>query len=146
MLHRASIPFYRDGGVGVRTAVGRQKKGVAFRVVFATLEPFAHDYLAPVAGAPFANADGFGNDVGRSVVRRMDHFGPRILMLARVCQGDGDDFPARAPALEHHSRVFHGEAGANVAVYPADFRIFHGKAAFGDHVEDIGGPVCTVTY
>lgn len=39
MLHRASIPFYRDGGVGVRTAVGRQKKGVAFRVVLQPLSP-----------------------------------------------------------------------------------------------------------
>ena len=102
MLHRLPVPLHRNGGVGVRAAVGRQQEGVAFRVVLAALEAFAHDHLAPVAGAPFTDADGFGNDVGRGVVRRVDHF---------------------------------------VAVYPSDFRVFHGQSALGDHVEDVGGPV-----
>ena len=37
--------------------------------------------------------------------------------------------------------VFHGEAGADVAVDPADFRVFHGEAALGDEVENVRRPV-----
>ena len=71
----------------------------------------------------------------------MDHFSTSVLVLAGVCEGDGDDFAASAFAFHDYAGIFHGEAGTDVAVDPANFGVFHGDTAFCDEVEDVARPV-----
>ena len=71
----------------------------------------------------------------------MDHFRAGVLVLAGVGEGDGDHLAAGALALHDHAWVFHGEPGADVAVDPADFRVFHGETALRDEIENVRRPV-----
>ena len=71
----------------------------------------------------------------------MDHFCAGVLVLAGVGESDGDHLAAGALALHDHAGVFHGEAGADVAIDPTHLRILHREAALGDEVEDVGRPV-----
>ena len=135
------VAFDGDGGVGVGAGTAVDEQGVALGVVFAAFEVLGDVDLTTVGGAAFADGDGLRDDVGGGVVGEVDHLGTGVLVLAGVGEGDGDDFTAGAFAFHDDARVLHGEAGADVAVDPADFGVFVGDAAFGDEVEDVGAPV-----
>ena len=141
MLGGVFVAFDGDGGVGVGAGAAVDEQGVALGVVFAAFEVLGDVDLAAVGGAAFADGDGLRNDVGGGVVGEVDHFGAGVLVLAGVGEGDGNDFTTGAFALHDDAGVFHGEAGADVAVDPADLGVFVGDAAFGDEVEDVGAPV-----
>ena len=135
------VAFDGDGGVGVGAGAAVDEQGVALGVVFAAFEVLRDVDLAAVGGAAFADGDGLRNDVGGGVVGEVDHLGAGVLVLAGVGEGDGDDFTTGAFAFHDDAGVLHGEAGADVAVDPADLGVFVGDAAFGDEVEDVGAPV-----
>ncbi len=141
VLDAVALAFDDDGRVGVGARVGVDEKGVAFGVVFAALEVGGNVDEAAIRGATVAHGDGFCNDVAGGFVSGVDHFGASVLVLTVAGEGDGEDFATGFAAFEDDAGVFHGEAGADVAVDPFDFGFFHGDAAFGDEVEDVGAPV-----
>src|SRR5690606_19665798 len=110
-------------------------------VVFATLQVLRDVNLAAIGGAALANGDGFRDDVGRRVVGGVDHFRAGVLVLSVVGERDGDDFAAGAFTFEDDAGIFHREAAADVAVDPLDLGVLVRDAAFGDEIEDVGGPV-----
>ena len=93
---------------------------------------FGHVYLTAVSSLTLTDGDRFGDDIARRVVGEVDHLRAGVLVLSIVGKRYGEYFAARASAFEHNARVFHCEAGANVAVDPFDFSAFVGHAAFGD--------------
>ena len=141
MLGRVAVALHGDGGIRVGAAVAVDQQGVALGVVFAAFEMLRDVDLATVGGAPFADGDRLGNDVRSRVIGGVDHLGTRVLVLAGVGEGDGDDFAAGAFALHDDAGVFHRQARTDVAIDPTDFRVFHRDAALGDEVENVRRPV-----
>ena len=71
----------------------------------------------------------------------VNHLRARVLVLTVVGQRDGENFAARFSAFHDHARIFHGQAGADVAIDPFHFGVLLREAAFGDKIEDIRRPV-----
>ena len=102
--------------------------------------------IPAVGGAALADGDRFGDDVRSGLVGGVDHLGAGVLVLAVVGQGDRDDLAAGPAALEDDARVFHRQAGADVAVDPLDLGVLVRDAALGDEVEDIAAQFWTVMH
>ena len=51
------------------------------------------------------------------------------------------NFAARLAALHDHARIFHRQAGADVAIDPFHLGFFVRDAALGHEIEDVGRPV-----
>ena len=141
MLHGAGIAIHGDGGVGVCAAGGVDEQGITFRVVPAAFHTLEHLHFAAVAGTALTNGDRFGHNVGGGFRGGVNHACAGVLQLAGVCKRDAHHLAAGAASLKHHGGVFHGEPGAQVAVNPADFSVFHGKSTLDNKVVYIGGPV-----
>ena len=141
VLDAVALAFDDNGWVGVGTGVGVDEECVAFGVVFAAPQVGGDVDKAAVGSTAVADGDGLGDDVAGGFVRCVDHFGSGVLVLTVVGECDGDDFATGFGAFEDDARVFHGEAGADVAVDPFVLGFCKGKAAFGDEVVDVGTPV-----
>ena len=141
MLAGVALSTDGDGRIGIGAAICVDEQGVALRVVFAFFEVAGDINESAVGGSSCADADGFRNDVAGGLVGRMDHFRAGVLMLAVAGEGDADDFAAGLAAFHNDARVFHGQAGTDIAIDPFDFGLFVGESAFGDEIEDILAPV-----
>ena len=71
----------------------------------------------------------------------MDHFGTGVLVLSVAGERDRDHFATGLAAFHDHAGIFHGEAGADVAIDPLDLGFLVGEAAFCHEVENIRRPV-----
>src|SRR5881398_3484190 len=102
---------------------------------------FRHVNQSAVSGATFADGYRFGNNVAGSFIGCVDHLRASVLVLSIVGERDGENFATRLAALHDHTWILHREAGADVAIDPFYLRVFVGKTAFCDEVEDIRRPV-----
>src|SRR5205085_9186808 len=123
--------------VSVGPAGGVDQDGVALGVVLAVLQVLRDLDESAIGRAAFPNADALGNDVAGGFVCRVHHFRARVLMLSVAGQGDGKDFAASAPAFHDHARIFHGQAGTDVAIDPFHLGIFVRDAPFRDQVKNV---------
>src|SRR5271165_136027 len=90
MLGSVTRASNRDGWVCVGTAAGIDQQSVTLGVVLAALEVFRHVHQAPVSGAALADTDTLGNDVAGSLVGRVHHLCPGILVLPVTGQRNTD--------------------------------------------------------
>ena len=71
----------------------------------------------------------------------MDHLGASILVLSVSGKGDGDHFTTCLTAFHDDSRIFHREAGTDIAIDPLDLSFLVCESALGDQIEYVCGPV-----
>ena len=71
----------------------------------------------------------------------VNHFRAGVLMLTIARQRDGENFTTGFAAFHDHARIFHGQAGADVAIDPFHFGLLVRETAFGHQIEDVRRPV-----